>query len=431
VRIGAVLRAAVAVTARATAIATAAAIATPAASATPASAAQATAVWGIVPDLGVGSRAAAVAAVASDEANLPYGGGPVLHSNRTHVIFWTPRGSGLSFEPGYQALVERFLADVAAASHSPSNVYGLTGQYTDAFGPAVYASTYGGAVQDEDPLPSSQCVEPPATGPGWTVCLTDAQLQAEIEHVVGAEHLPTSRSDLYFLITPKGLGSCLTTTSTSCALGGSLGGWCAYHSQTADGQILYAVIPYNAVPGHCESDNPRPNSNPADPAISSLSHEHNEMITDPLGDGWIDSQGEEDGDRCVTSFGPAIGGSGGTAWNEDIDRGHYFLQQEWSNEDHSCRPRDEPAQVGFSVRAAVAGRAVRLTAHAVDPDGRIVAYVWLLGHGVAVRGRTVGHTFEHAGAVRVTVRVTDSAGNWSFYARTIRVARGRAPTKSG
>ena len=42
-------------------------------------------------------------------ANLPYGGGPVLHSNRTHLIFWQPAGSGMTFDPGYKALIERFL----------------------------------------------------------------------------------------------------------------------------------------------------------------------------------------------------------------------------------------------------------------------------------------------------------------------------------
>ena len=27
---------------------------------------------------------------------VPYGGGPVLHANRTHVIYWLPAGSGLA-----------------------------------------------------------------------------------------------------------------------------------------------------------------------------------------------------------------------------------------------------------------------------------------------------------------------------------------------
>ncbi|HEX4282458.1 MAG TPA: hypothetical protein VHZ27_16945, partial [Solirubrobacteraceae bacterium] len=100
------------------------------------------------------------------ELDLPYIGGPVIHSNRTHPIFWQPAGSGLAFDPGYEALIEKFLTDVAADSHKTSNVYGLSGQYTDSTGPAAYDSTYGVAVDDADPLPPNGCSEPPATGPG-------------------------------------------------------------------------------------------------------------------------------------------------------------------------------------------------------------------------------------------------------------------------
>jgi hypothetical protein len=380
---------------------------------------------------------------AGGQANLPYNGGPVLHANRTHVIFWQPSGSGMGFDSGYQALVDTFLANVAAASHDPSNVYGLTGQYTDNFGPAAYASTWAGAVTDTDRLPSSGCVEPPVTGPGWTVCLTNSQLQSEIEHVVAADHLPTTADDVYFLVTPNGLGSCTDASSSSCALGGSVSGYCGYHSTTPDGAILYAVIPYNAVPGHCQSDNPRPNSSTADPALSTISHEHSEVVTDPVGDAWIDSSGSENGDRCITTFGQAIGGAGQSAWNEEIRGGHYFLQEEWSNDDHGCQPRDETAQLSFIFTPGGAGKPSRLQAHARDPDGTIASYLWEFADGTTGHGASVLHTFKRSGAYTVVLRTTDSAGNYAFYTRAISVAaardrhrgprrrKSRAPTKSG
>ena len=90
----------------------------------------------------------------------------MLHSNRTHVIFWEPAGSGLSFDPGYESLIETFLIDVAADSHRTTNVYGLSGQYRDSDGPAAYDSTYGGAVLANDPLPPNGCTEPPTGPPG-------------------------------------------------------------------------------------------------------------------------------------------------------------------------------------------------------------------------------------------------------------------------
>ncbi len=369
-------------------------------------------------------------------ANLPYGGGPVLHSNRTHLIFWQPAGSGLSYEPGYESLIERFQQNVAAASHSTNNVYGLTGQYSDGHGPAAYASTYGGAVVATDRLPPNGCAEPPMIGPGWTVCLTDGQMVGEIEHVVRADHLPTGPSDVYFLVTPKGLGSCTDSASTSCALGGSVNGYCAYHSQSSDGLVLYAVIPYNAVPGHCQSDRPRPNNSTADPTISTISHEQSEMITDPEDDAWVDSSGNEDGDLCRPYFGPPLGGSGGSAWNEDINGGHYYLQEEWSNVDGACEPRTKADSVSFKAALKAGPRwSVGFSGLASDPRGRITAYRWFFGDGHTGRGRAVSHRYLHAGRYRAVLRITDSWGNWAFYAATetfAGAARRAAPAaKSG
>ncbi len=374
---------------------------------------------GVVPDVPTGAHVHRP--LAAHAARLPYNGGPVLHSNRVHVIFWRPSGSGLAYDPGYEALIERFLADVAADSRKPTNVYGLSGQYSDADGPAAYDSTYGGAVVATNPLPANGCAEPPVTGPGWPVCLNDTQLEDEIDHVVAADHLPATARDIYILATPNGLGSCTDAASTSCALGGLPNGYCGYHSQTFAG-ILYAVIPYNAVPGHCQSDNPRPNSSTADPTISTISHEHNETVTDPLGNAWVDSSENEDGDLCVTSFGRALGGSGSGAWNEVIHGDRYFLQEEWSNADGSCQPRGKPDSVSFAgARRAVSGRPVTFSARASDPEGRIVAYDWFFGDRRTGRRRRVSHTFKRAGVYRVVLRTTDSWGNWAFYARTIRI----------
>ena len=360
-------------------------------------------------------------------ANLPYGGGPVLHSNRTHVIFWQPGDSGLSFDPGYATLIETFLTDVAADSHRTTNVYGLSGQYTDGSGPAAYDSTYGGAVTATDPLPANGCTEPARTGPGWTVCLTDTQLEAEIERVIATNHLPTQNRDVYFLVTPDGLGSCTDASSSSCALGGSVSGYCGYHSQTPSG-ITYAVIPYNAVPDHCQSNNPRPNSSAADPAISTISHEHNEMVTDPEGNAWIDARGDEEADLCLTQFGRSLGPPGATAWNETINGGHFFLQEEWSNADSACEPRAQPDAISFaSASLPGRGRSVSFTALGSDPDGQLVSFAWYFGDGRGAFGRRVSHVFHIPGRYRVMLRSTDSWGNWAFASRMVRIKGASSP----
>jgi PKD domain len=389
-----------------------------------AGAASAKTIAGVMRDVPTGTRL--VPPIVARAANLPYGGGPVLHSNRTHVIFWQPDGSGLTFDPGYEELIETFLSDLAAASHTTTNVYGLSGQYSDSGGPAAYDSTYGGAVVVTDPLPLSGCTEPAATGPGWSVCLTDGQLEQEIGQVIAADNLPNTNRDIYFLVTPNGLGSCTDSSSSSCALGGSESGYCGYHSQTPAG-VLYAVIPYNAVLGHCQSGNPRPNSSPADPTISTISHEQIETITDPDGNAWIDAAGNEAADLCLTSFGPPLGGSGPTEWNETIHGGHFFTQEVWSNADDACEPRAKPDLVSFTLtHAAGRPRALSFTARGFDPEGRMVSFDWFLGDARAGLGRHISHTFRRSGVYRITLRTTDSWGNWAFATRTLTVTRARS-----
>jgi PKD domain len=356
---------------------------------------------------------------------LLYHGGLVLHANRTHVIFWQPATSGLRFDPGYQALVNAFMANVAAASHRTSNLFALTGQYTDGtHRPAAYSSRYGGAVLDTDRLPANGCVEPPVTGPGWTVCLSDQQLQTELEHVVRSHRLPTGRRDVYLLLTPRGFGSCLgTSPTTGCALGGSVNGYCGYHSPTQDGLLRYAVIPFNAVAGHCQSNAPRPNHSTADPALSTVSHELSETITDPYGDAWSTSSGSENGDLCATSYGHRLGGSGSDAYNQVINGAHYYLQEEWSNASGSCQLRARPDRASFSVSRRAAGpHGVSFHAAAAAPDGRIVAYRWWFGDGRTGSGRQVSHRYASRGAHTVRLRVTDSWDNWQFSVRRVRVS---------
>jgi hypothetical protein len=388
----------------------------------PAASRQTHPIAGVVPDLGTRARPthARMAHAAGVENSYD---GPVLHWNRSHLIFWAPSGSGLSFETGYQSLMARFLTDVAADSHKTTNVYGLSGQYFDANGPAAYDSTYAGSVTATDPLPGTDCAEP-VTGPaGWSDCVTDADLQNEIDHVVVANNLPETRNDIYFIVLPDDLGTCTDANSTMCALGGSQSGFCGYHSETEGLGVLYAVIPYNAVPGHCQSDNPWPNDNAADPAISTLSHEHNETVTDPDPYGsWIDSDGNEIGDLCITDFGRTLGGSGDRAWNEVIAGGHFFLQEEWSNASNACEPRAPGDQVSFTVPAHPhAGVQLKITGRASAPQGKIVSYLWTFGDGRYGHRRVTGPTFKSAGTYRVVLRATDSWGNWAVTSRTVRI----------
>lgn len=367
---------------------------------------------GLAADDRTGARAATPA--------ISYQGGPVLHGNRTHLIFWAPSNHPeLHFEPGYMALMERFLRDVARASRSTRSIYGITGEYRDSGGPAAYVSTYAGAVVATDPAPPSGCAEP-ATGPGWNTCVTDRQLRDELARVIADHELPRGAGNIYLIVTPNGLGSC---AGSACALGGSDGGYCGYHSWF-ETHVVYAVIPYNAVPGHCQSMNPRPNDSPADPALSTIAHEQAEAITDPYGDGWMNADGSEIADLCFRSYGRALGGTGSSEWNEKIAGGHFWLQGLYSRIAAGCAARPEPDSAKIVPPARMVAReSLRLTARARQPGGRIVAYNWNFGDRHGGRGRRPEHTYGQAGVYHLFLRVTDSAGNRAYAKRTLTVTQ--------
>lgn len=407
---------------------------------------------GVVPDLPTGATLSQFHL--PSRGALDYQGGPVMHSNHTFIIFWNPsnctfNSSPCAYDAGYQAMMTTFLTSVAADSHKATNVYALDGQYSDSTGIAAYDSTFVRAVQDTDAAPANGCTltapPPVSTGPGWTMCLSDSQLRTEIAHVVSANHLPTGITDLFFLVTPNGVGTCFSSGPNDCSVSGGgnpsgtiSGSFCGYHTAmgTVGNPTLYANIPYDAVTGHCQSGNPRPNSSTADPTISTLSHEQNEAITDPLAQGpgnplsgWVqNSDGQEIGDLCATSYGTAIGGGPTTLFNENVGTGHYLLQEEWSNEDGGCAQRDETDSVAFSSApsAPTVGQAVAFSGHGSDPDGHIASFAWSFGDGSTGSGPAPSHAYGHAGDFTVVLTTTDSAGQRASTARVVHVAGAKA-----
>ena len=277
-------------------------------------------IHGIVP---VHSRTGRIAATGG---NLTYHNGPVMHANTVRAIYWIP--SGYSVSANYRSVIDGYFGNVAAdaLAANTSNVYFSDTQYYDTAGSIAYNSQFAGSVVDTNRFPRNGCHD-------WytSVCLSDAQLQAEITKVITANRWSKGLSNIYFLFTPKNVGSCY---GSSC----SFSYFCAYHSQIGSGQnaTLYANMPYAAwVPRACGSGQ-SPNGDDADSTINVTSHEHNETITDPLGSAWYDQTGAENGDKCAWDFGAPLGSTTTGSFNQVIGTGHYYLQQEWSNKSSGC-----------------------------------------------------------------------------------------------
>jgi hypothetical protein len=252
--------------------------------------------------------------------DLTFHGGPTMTTNKTYAIYWVPSGS--SMPSGYQSTINQFFTDVAHDNNMSTNVYAVDTQYSS----IQYNSTFAGSTVDTTPFPANGC----SVYSGVTRCLTDAQLQQEILNVISSQGWVKNGTNMFFMFTPQGVGSCFDTNPAD---GCAYTDYCAYHGTTNSGGAIYANQPYADVSG-C-STGQYPNGNPADQTINVTSHEHNEAITDPQLDAWYDAAGYEIGDKCAWDFGSSSG-SPGAEYNQTINGHHYYLQREYSNATHTC-----------------------------------------------------------------------------------------------
>jgi hypothetical protein len=340
---------------------------------------------------------------ASASANLTWHGGPVMHSNAVYSIYWAP--PGYAYQSGYGAAIDAYFRNVGADSGKKTNVYAVGQQYTDGSGAAAYNSSFAGSFTDTTPYPASGCSD----GTFAPVCITDAQLQAELASFVGAHGLPTGMSTLYFVFFPIGVGGCFDSTSTEC----TYSQYCAYHGWIGSGgpgTILYANMPYADQPSagaNCDIES-SPNGNDADATINVTSHEHNEAVTDPLGTAWYDAGGFEIADRCAWDFGQQQGSTSHGAYNQTISSGVYELQQEWSNLLSSCVLNAvilPPQITGYSPGKGRTGAQITL-------NGKN-----LLG-ATRVTLRNVSAAFTVVSATKITARVPAGVAGLAQWAVT-------------
>ena len=271
------------------------------------------------------------------------------------------------------------------------------------------------AITDTSALPTTACTI--ATDPvysdnsSYNACVDDSQLRTEIAHVVSTHSLTTDLNHIYAIFLPKGVESCFYSDAgipsgqnNACTINDTpTAAYCAYHSSFGSGgNAIYAAMPfpvYQSPTGFtCSSDRgsrapQTPNNNvPADTVISTLSHELSESITDPNGNAWYASDGNENGDLCAYIYGNVTGTSG-HLYNQTINGHHYLTQEEFSNKEYKpgiagCE-QDEMAPTVTSLSR---------TSGSKSGGGAAITI-----HGTSFRkGTTTVRVREHAGQVRCT-----------------------------
>jgi PKD repeat protein len=372
-------------------------------------------------------------------SNLDYNGGPVMPSNTNYTFYWAPKGSP-SYPAEYQPGVDQYLEGLAHDSGGHENVDSVSAQYNDAAGAfAKYESHFGGAILDTDPYPANGCTRA-------AICLTDAQLQAELTSYITAHGLPHDLAHEYFMLTPPGVEDCFQASGHECSAGSSKPVYCAYHGNIplAGGEIIYSNDPYVTGITGCDDGN-HPNGKPSDGALQGgLSHEHNESITDPEpNDAWTDigGSGGEVGDKCEESMGTALGTApDGSPYNQVIDGHLYWYQEEWSNQGNGCLQRltfagAEPTATFTSAPAG--GESVSFDASGSTAPGGVAHYNWQFNDGPGLSiptetsAPTLSHTFPKAGTYEVALTVFASDGTSIGTAQSITVGSPAAPAVSG
>ncbi len=431
---------------------------------------------GIVPRrqiLGIraASRYAGASCTTSCPGQLLYRGGPVLHGPINYSLYWAPPTpasngqAGTSFtpfpRPDYEATINSFLSDVASASGTLRNAYSVDTQYAGG-GPGEYRSTFGEGFLDTHEYPTRNLTTCPASTksgdglpPATQPCISDSegalQIPEEIVRLMNeynaahpTKHLPTGLGAVYYVFTPKEVNSCAGSEGGVAAC--NTNRYCAYHSafllEPGERIVVYANMPYNAVPGCSTPD--EPHKSPADDEINTLSHEDNEAVTDPLGDAWYDNAGNEVADKCTyplfnpgsdsnvetDAYGELLGGtplSGstiGTAYNQLVNGGTYLLQREWSNAAGGCVTQAPVPVASFKVypSPATVGQTVSFNGSGSSASaGAITSYQWEFEGGQKASDPEATYTYQSAGSFKVLLSVTNDSGASASTSQTVTV----------
>lgn len=398
---------------------------------------------------------------------LCWQGGSVIHSNETFTLVWDPNPHN-AYTAGY---VEQFLKDVSDGSGTFTSPYAVATQYSDASGHAAYSSLWGGAYDDYTPYPAGggNSCQPLVSGTHVfapvgnvlrsipnDVCLTDAQLKAELAAEVNQNgligKLQPGHTPLIVLLMPPGVETCLDTAAHLCSANGDPthvpgtstvpAQFCSYHSQVTVNNVVfnYVVQPFTPMTG-CDEGGAEQVPNPVDPndlqrlmgqrLVSPLSQSELAASTDPGLNGWISLDGSEinDNQGCIP-----IGGPGSTLDSATVGssgQNPYLLQREFNNAGViTSSPYNLPCSpsialgAGFVVPSAVNQGDVVQFDGSKSVSSLLVPranFAWDFGDGSSTVGPSAVHSYAKGGTYTVKLTVVDRGGNTSTLSQTISV----------
>jgi hypothetical protein len=228
-------------------------------------------------------------------ANITYHGGPTITSAKVVFIFWGPSFNNAA-SPDFQ---------YARTLQAFRNQFGTTGEYnTITQYSGIQLANLGTGTADWFDTST-----PPTN-------VTDAAVQSKVNSYLATHTF--NASTIYEVVIPRTSYSS-SGSSTSC--GGPALAYCAYHGWIGSGSSAkkYSIEPYPSCTG-CQVSG----WSDVQDAEHFIAHETREAVTDPNGNAWFDSSGNEADDKCAWSPTPFLGTGG------------YGYQYEWSNLTNNC-----------------------------------------------------------------------------------------------
>ena len=234
------------------------------------------------------TRGAAASSRPASGVDMSYHGGPILPSTSVKAIFW---GSSWPSSAGDKITgLDKWYTGVRGTSYAAS-----VDEYTDAAGKSVSSSiSYSGHIVDSSAVPRT---------------LGTSAVLGEVCKVV-----TKPVADAYYPVyVDKKRGNA---------------NYCAYHSWgTCKGTPVEFGFFFD-LDGDAGCD-PQSTVSGESQGLAALAnvtgHELSETRSDPNGNAWFDSSGEENGDKCAWTFGGSYVLLGSTKWK---------IQGNWSNYDY-------------------------------------------------------------------------------------------------
>jgi len=283
---------------------------------------------------GVPARGISPASPASSANNgIAFNGGPVLDSFKGVNVYYIWYGDWSS-NPGARQILTDFVTHDGGSPYFNINTtyYGLDPNGQKDF--VVNRVNYMGSTNDHY---------------SHGTYLSDYALAQVVNNATGpGAPLPIDTNAVYFVITSPDV-----TEQESPVIGGSACAWHghwglsypAFPGKTFDIKVGWIGDP-NTYTSSCGVQDPSPNNNPdADSMTNLIAHELEESVTDPDVTGWINSDGSENADLCVWTFGCTFTSYGytypgaqacrqlpnGSYLNMKLGQKPYMIQQNWVN----------------------------------------------------------------------------------------------------